>query len=135
MYLFPMCLFSVLPSFSFLLLLWVFLNFYLFIYLFIYFYFWPCWVFVAALKLSLVVVSGSYSSLQCMGFLAWWLLLWSTGSRCVSFSSSGTWAQWLWCMGLVAPWHVKSYWTRDQTHVPYIERQILNHWTTREVLR
>ena len=23
--------------------------------------------------------------------------------------------------------------TRDQTHTPCIERQILNHWTTREV--
>ena len=28
-----------------------------------------------------------------------------------------------------------SYWTRDQTCVLCIERQILNHWTTREVLR
>ena len=24
--------------------------------------------------------------------------------------------------------------TRDQTHVPCIGRQILNHWTTREIL-
>ena len=23
--------------------------------------------------------------------------------------------------------------TRDQTHIPWIARQILNHWTTREV--
>ena len=27
-----------------------------------------------------------------------------------------------------------SCWTRDQTHVPCVSRQILNHWTTREVL-
>ena len=37
-------------------------------------YFWLCWVFVAARGLSLVVVSGSYSSLWCAGFSLWWLL-------------------------------------------------------------
>ena len=36
-------------------------------------------------------------------------------------------------MGLVAPKHVESSPTRDQTHVPCIGKQILNHWTTREV--
>ena len=36
--------------------------------------------------------------------------------------------------GLVAPWHVESSWTKDQTRVPFIGRQILNHWTTREIL-
>ena len=35
---------------------------------------------------------------------------------------------------LVAQWHVGSSWTRDPTHVPYIARQTLNHWTTREAL-
>ena len=35
---------------------------------FIYFIFWLWWVFVAAHRLSLVVVSRGYSSLQCMGF-------------------------------------------------------------------
>ena len=40
-------------------------------------------------------------------------------------------AQSLWHMGLVSPWHVKSSWTRNQTRVPHIGRQILNHWTTR----
>ena len=44
--------------------------------LFIYF-----WVFVAARRLSLVAVSGGYSSLQCVGFSLWWLLLaWALGS-------------------------------------------------------
>ena len=38
-------------------------------------------------------------------------------------------------MGLVARWLVESSWTRDLTHVPCIVRQILNHWTTREVPR
>ena len=62
------------------------------IYLFI--YFWLHWVFVAAHGLSLVVASGDYSLLRCMGFsLRWLQLLWSTGSRRVGFSSCGTWAQ------------------------------------------
>ena len=39
--------------------------------------------FVTACRLSLVVVSGSYSLLRCAGFSLWWLLLLrSTGSRC-----------------------------------------------------
>ena len=36
------------------------------------------------------------------------------------------------CTGLVAPWHVESFWTRGRACVPSIGRQILNHWTTRE---
>ena len=107
-------------------------------------YLWLCWVFVAARGFSLVVVSGSYSSLHCAGFsLSWLLLLRSTGSRRTGFSSCGTWAQqlWLagsrvqaqqlWCMGLVAPRHVESSRTRAQTRVPCIGRQILNHCATR----
>ena len=71
---------------------------YLFIFkinLFILFiYFWPHWVFIAACGLSLVVASGGYSLLWCMSFsLQWLLLLWSTGSRHMGFSSCGTWAQ------------------------------------------
>ena len=57
-------------------------------------YFWLRWVFVAVWGLSLVAASGGCSSLQCVGFsLQWILLLQSTGSRCVGFSSCGTWAQ------------------------------------------
>ena len=68
---------------------WGSLNF---IYLFI--YFWLRWVFVAAHGLSLVAVSGGYSSLRCTGFsLRWLLLLRSTGSRRAGFSSCGTRAQ------------------------------------------
>ena len=52
------------------------------------------------------------------------LLLQSTGYR------QGL--QRLWHTGLVAPQHVKSFWTRD--HVACIGRRILNHWTTGEVL-
>ena len=38
------------------------------------------------------------------------------------------------CPGIVALWHVESSRSRNQTGVPCIGRQILNHWTTREVL-
>ena len=49
------------------------------------------WIFVAAHGLSLVAVSGGYSSLRCVGFsLRWLLLLQSTGSRCMGFSSCGS---------------------------------------------
>ena len=39
--------------------------------------------------LSLVAVSGGYSSLRCAGLLWWLLLLRSTGSRREGFSSCG----------------------------------------------
>ena len=61
-------------------------------YLFI--YFWLRWVFIAAHGLSLVAASEVYSSLWCVGFSLWWLLLLqSTGSRHTGFSSCGQWAQ------------------------------------------
>ena len=61
-------------------------KFYLFI------YFWLRWVFVAAPGLSLVAVSGGYSSLGYTGFSLRWLLLLqsTTGSRRVGFSSCGS---------------------------------------------
>ena len=37
-------------------------------------------------------------------------------------------------LGLVAPQHMESSWTRAQTRVPCIGRWILNHCTTREAL-
>ena len=71
-----------------------------FIYFLKFIYFWLRWVFIAAHGLSLVAVSGGYSSLRCTGFsLQWLLLLWSTGSRRTGFSSCGTWAQQLWLAG------------------------------------
>ena len=55
------------------------------------FYLWLSWVFVAMHGLSLVAASGRYSSLRCRGFsLRWLLLLQSTGSRHVGFSSCGS---------------------------------------------
>ena len=75
--------------------------------LFIYFliinlFIWLHWVFVAARGLSLVAASGGCSSLPCAGFsLQWLLLLQSTGSRRMGFSSCSAWAQQLWRTGLV----------------------------------
>ena len=73
--------------------------FYFFIYKFIHLficlciYLWLHWVFVAAWGLSLVAVSGGYSLLRCVGLSLWWLLLLQrSGSRCVGFSSCGSWA-------------------------------------------
>ena len=51
--------------------------------------------------------------------------LWLAGSRAQS--------QQLWCMGLVAPRHVGSSWTRARTCAPCIGRWILNHCATSEV--
>ena len=73
---------------------WQAYSFFFFLILFIYLFIWLCWVFVAVRGLSLVVVSGGYSSLRCAGFsLRWLLLLRSTGSRRVGLSCCGTQAQ------------------------------------------
>ena len=71
------------------------LTFFLFIFLknYLFIYFWPHCVFIAACGLSLVAVSGGYSSLRCAGFSWWWLLLLrSTGCRSMGFSSCDSWA-------------------------------------------
>ena len=63
----------------FFIFIYLFLKIYLFIFIY---YFWLCCVFVAVRRLSLVVASGGYSSLWCLGFsLRWLLLLQSMGSR------------------------------------------------------
>ena len=128
-----------------LVLCFFFLNINLFIYLFI-IYFWLHWVFVAVRGLSLVAVSGGYSSLQCMGFSlrcfpccgAWGLGTWasvvvarrlsSCGQQAVArrLSGCGAWAQLLQGM-----WGLP--WARARTHIPCIGRRILNHCATREV--
>ena len=48
------------------------------------FYFWPCWVFVAVRRLSLVAASGGFSCCGATGVV---------GSRCTGVSSCGTQAQ------------------------------------------
>ena len=62
----------------------IFSNFFFFsfIYFLKFIYFCLRWVFVAEQGLSLVAASRGYSSLRCMGFSLWWLLLLqSMGSR------------------------------------------------------
>ena len=60
-------------------------------------------------------------------------------SHCSGFSRGAWalghkyWAQYLCPTSLVASRHTGPSWTRDQTYVTWIGRQILNHWTTREV--
>ena len=52
----------------------------------------------------------------------------SCGTRAqeLQFEGSSALAKYLWFMDLVAPWHVGSSWTRDQTQVSCIGRQILS---------
>ena len=74
---------------------------------------------------SLVVVNGGYSlAVMCRLLIAVASLVGSMGS--------GVWsvqAQQLWPESLAALRHVGSSQTKDQTCVPCIGRQILNHWT------
>ena len=91
--------------------------------------FWLCWVMVALGRLSRVVMSGSYSLLQCTDFsLRWLLLLLST-----SFSSCGTWAQQLWHVGSAVVKHrlsrsvtceIFSVQIKDWTSVPWFNWQV-----------
>ena len=53
---------------------------------FFFMYLWPRWGFTGVSGLSRVAVIRGFS-------LQWLLLLWSTGSRCLDFSSCSTWAQ------------------------------------------
>ena len=68
---------------------------------------------------------SGFSLLQHMGSGACRLQLCLVGSRVR--------AQYLWCTGLVASWHVQSSCTGDRTHVPCIGRWFLYHRPTREV--
>ena len=56
---------------------------------------------------------------------------WALGQ--MGFSNCDAWVQELWHVGSAAPWHVRSPGTRNATCVPWIGRQILNHWPTGEV--
>ena len=98
-------------------------------------------LFLAILDISCCVQAFSscskqgHSSLWCISFSLQWLLFqWSMGFRCMDSVVAALrlyWAHQLWCMGFVAQQHMESSWTRDQTCVPYIGRQIPNHWTNR----
>ena len=77
------CLFSLCfphRSWLFYLCIYLFLKSYSFFFLII--CFWLCWVFFSVRGLSLVAASGGQSSSRCAGLsLSWPLLLRSTGSR------------------------------------------------------
>ena len=76
---------------------YIFYKFIHFIYLFIF----GCIVSLLAREFSLVAESGGYSLLWCAGFsLRWLLLLQSTGSRPMGFSSCGTRASLVGARGL-----------------------------------
>ena len=91
-------------------------------------YVWLPWITMAAHQLFRVAVHGlvlAVASLVVEHRLRMHRLqqLWHVDSRACA----------VWCTGLVALRHMESSWTRDQMHVPCIGRQILYHWTTREV--
>ena len=113
--------------------------FFRFIYLI---YLWLHWIFVAAWAFSGCGERGLlFKDFQ----LQWLLLLQSTGSRGMSFSSFSMWAQQLlstdsraqaqqlWCISVAAPQHMESSRTKDQPPVPSTGRRILILCTTREV--
>ena len=75
-------------------------------------FFWLCWVFIAVLRLSVVVVSRDYSLVVVHGLLVVVASLVSVGGF-----------QQLRDPSLVALWHVASSGTRGQIHIPFIHRQ------------
>ena len=66
-------------------------------------YFWLCWVFVAVHGLSLVEVSGGYSSMRCAVFSLQWLLF--CGARALGTQASVVVARGLSSCGLWALEH------------------------------
>ena len=112
-------------------------------------WFWLHWVFLVAWGLCLVVVSalslpccmralsscGERGAILCCGARAshcgGFACCRAGALRQSSFSNCGcgTWAQWLWCLSVLALWHMGSSWTRDRNDVPCIARWILTHGT------
>ena len=81
-------------------------------------YFWLHWVFTAAHRLSLVVVSGGCCLVSVVSLVSEYRLY-------------DAWASVVAACGLSCLQHVESSQTRDRTHVPFIDWQILNQQTTR----
>ena len=73
-------------------------------------------------------MSRGYSLAEALGLLT------AAASLVAEHGLSGAQASVVPVHELSRPWHVKSSWTRDRTHVPCIGRWILKHQTTREVL-
>ena len=93
------------------------------------------WTFSRCGDRGLLLCCGAWSS-YCGGFScsrAWALEhvdFFCYGLRALVCRFSGFWR-----IGSIALWHVESSQTRDRTHVSCIDRQILHHWSTREVLQ
>ena len=99
----------------------------------IYLIFWLWWVFVGTCGLSLVAESnqsGGYSSLRCVSFASVASLVAEQRLQHTGLQELRRRAQQLWCTCLAGPQHVESAQTRDQTGIPCIARQILNHLNT-----
>ena len=95
-------------------------------------YFWLNWIFISLCGFLLVAASGGYfvvmwGVLIAVAFLVLEHRLLSSG-----FSSCSTWAQYLWCTGLVALQHVEFSLIKDRT-CPLIGTWILIYSATREV--
>ena len=116
--------------FLFFLILFLYTNFlkinFIYYYLFIY---WLCWVFEAFSswgEWGVLSSSGTWAS-QCGGFYC----CGAQALRHKGFSSCGSLAQFV-APGFSCSVACGIFLTRDQTHVPWIARQILSPWTTRE---
>ena len=94
---------------------------------FLFIIFGCCWAFVVLHGLSVAAANGGYSSLWCVGFSLWWLLLLGGTSLVCGLPE-------LWRTGLLVPRHVESSWTRNPAHILCIDRWILIHWATTEDL-
>ena len=107
---------------------------------YLFFNFWLCSIFIAEHGLSLVVESRAYSLGVVCGLLITvaYLVL---ERRFQGVQASVVVGPRLQSTGLVVvicslsfPLHVESSWSRDQTHFPCIDSQILTHQTTRGAL-
>ena len=94
--------------------------------------FWLCWAFVAACGLCLAAASQDYFLLRCVDFSLGWLLL-----SFLLFPSSWSMAlegagSVLVVHGLSGPAACGIFPDQGSNHVPYIGRQTLSNWNTRE---
>ena len=101
----------------------------------LYFFFNFIYLFLLFAVLGLSCCALAFSSLASRGYslVAVHGLLNAGASLVAEHRLQACGLQQPWLMGLVALQHVRSSWIRDQTCVPCTGRQILNHWTTREV--
>ena len=94
--------------------------------LLLYYLFWLSWVFVAPDRLALLAAAAGCSPEAVHRLLAVLASYCGAQALCPLGSAAvGT--------GVASPQHVRHSRTRAGTQVPYIGRQIPNHWTTRQV--